>query len=142
MSDGMQARLGRLRAMPYLLLLVADVSFGGNWVADRVVDFYSSRRRHTILQGDWSSDVCSSDLRFARRRVSGGLGVSGICDRRADGFRFLLKHRRKLFAKDPNDHAGDNGKVDPLEDFRGAFGGRVASFFRSVRANYGEEQHK
>src|SRR5688500_19113075 len=22
----------------------------------------SSRRRHTILQGDWSSDVCSSDL--------------------------------------------------------------------------------
>src|SRR3989454_12258670 len=28
--------------------------------------FFSSRRRHTRLQGDWSSDVCSSDL--ARRR--------------------------------------------------------------------------
>src|SRR5256885_3309111 len=34
--------------------------------------FFSSRRRHTRLQGDWSSDVCSSDLlevrikRFAR----------------------------------------------------------------------------
>src|SRR5256885_4755709 len=31
-------------------------------------DFFSSRRRHTRLQGDWSSDVCSSDLltlRFA-----------------------------------------------------------------------------
>src|SRR5256885_10358675 len=27
--------------------------------------FFSSRRRHTRLQGDWSSDVCSSDL--ARR---------------------------------------------------------------------------
>src|SRR5256885_14392107 len=29
-----------------------------------VVDlfFFSSRRRHTRLQGDWSSDVCSSDL--------------------------------------------------------------------------------
>src|SRR2546426_4265971 len=28
--------------------------------------FFSSRRRHTRLQGDWSSDVCSSDLdRFA-----------------------------------------------------------------------------
>ena len=26
--------------------------------------FFSSRRRHTRLQGDWSSDVCSSDLRF------------------------------------------------------------------------------
>src|SRR5256885_5769126 len=31
--------------------------------------FFSSRRRHTRLQGDWSSDVCSSDLspRKARR---------------------------------------------------------------------------
>src|SRR5256885_12135186 len=27
--------------------------------------FFSSRRRHTRLQGDWSSDVCSSDLRTA-----------------------------------------------------------------------------
>src|SRR5688500_20395001 len=24
--------------------------------------FFSSRRRHTRLQGDWSSDVCSPDL--------------------------------------------------------------------------------
>src|SRR5258706_9792346 len=24
--------------------------------------FFSSRRRHTILVSDWSSDVCSSDL--------------------------------------------------------------------------------
>src|ERR1039457_3229867 len=30
--------------------------------------FFSSRRRHTILQGDWSSDVCSSDLCDGRRR--------------------------------------------------------------------------
>src|SRR5205807_5652952 len=27
-----------------------------------VTFFFSSRRRHTRLQGDWSSDVCSSDL--------------------------------------------------------------------------------
>src|SRR5256885_12413071 len=26
--------------------------------------FFSSRRRHTRLQGDWSSDVCSSDLNW------------------------------------------------------------------------------
>src|ERR1022692_4884795 len=26
--------------------------------------FFSSRRRHTRLQGDWSSDVCSSDLSY------------------------------------------------------------------------------
>src|SRR5256885_3240235 len=28
--------------------------------------FFSSRRRHTRLQGDWSSDVCSSDLCHCR----------------------------------------------------------------------------
>src|SRR5215467_14736229 len=28
--------------------------------------FFSSRRRHTRLQGDWSSDVCSSDLGTGR----------------------------------------------------------------------------
>src|SRR2546426_5452257 len=28
--------------------------------------FFSSRRRHTRLQGDWSSDVCSSDLPSGR----------------------------------------------------------------------------
>src|SRR5256885_3726357 len=29
-----------------------------------MIFFFSSRRRHTRLQGDWSSDVCSSDLYF------------------------------------------------------------------------------
>src|SRR5437762_3930626 len=33
--------------------------------AGSVVFFFSSRRRHTRYIGDWSSDVCSSDLRFA-----------------------------------------------------------------------------
>src|SRR5205807_4310379 len=28
----------------------------------KLLFFFSSRRRHTRLQGDWSSDVCSSDL--------------------------------------------------------------------------------
>src|SRR5256885_3098818 len=35
-------------------------------VRGRVVFFFSSRRRHTRLQGDWSSDVCSSDLPLER----------------------------------------------------------------------------
>src|SRR5438094_643765 len=30
--------------------------------------FFSSRRRHTRSYGDWSSDVCSSDLRRRNRR--------------------------------------------------------------------------
>src|SRR5256885_5873360 len=32
--------------------------------------FFSSRRRHTRLQGDWSSDVCSSDLRLLELAVN------------------------------------------------------------------------
>src|SRR6266516_408575 len=31
--------------------------------------FFSSRRRHTRSYGDWSSDVCSSDLLFMVRRL-------------------------------------------------------------------------
>src|SRR5256885_10626587 len=34
--------------------------------------FFSSRRRHTRLQGDWSSDVCSSDLIFAQIAITPG----------------------------------------------------------------------
>src|SRR5207248_7105661 len=33
--------------------------------------FFSSRRRHTRSYGDWSSDVCSSDLRRGGRRRRG-----------------------------------------------------------------------
>src|SRR5256886_13837552 len=44
--------------------------------------FFSSRRRHTRFDCDWSSDVCSSDLGLsshggrhgARRRICGGTG--------------------------------------------------------------------
>src|SRR2546430_10513390 len=35
------------------------------WVDNKdIVCFFSSRRRHTIFDCDWSSDVCSSDLVF------------------------------------------------------------------------------
>src|SRR5437762_6060916 len=33
---------------------------------NRSIFFFSSRRRHTRYIGDWSSDVCSSDLRHTR----------------------------------------------------------------------------
>src|SRR5437763_9760953 len=45
--------------------------------------FFSSRRRHTRYIGDWSSDVCSSDL-----------------DRRRDGGNFVFRlkgHHAKVF---------------------------------------------
>src|SRR5256885_9817791 len=40
------------------ILVYGESSF----VGVMFVFFFSSRRRHTRLQGDWSSDVCSSDL--------------------------------------------------------------------------------
>src|SRR5690625_7605119 len=37
--------------------------------------FFSSRRRHTRWPGDWSSDVCSSDLKIEKRGF--GMSVKG-----------------------------------------------------------------
>src|SRR5262249_59907718 len=53
--------------------------------------FFSSRRRHTRLVSDWSSDVCSSDLRWAFALVvvviavliSTHLGATSSVQRRA-----------------------------------------------------------
>src|SRR5256885_11918627 len=48
--------------------------------------FFSSRRRHTRLQGDWSSDVCSSDLR-------GAIGADQACAvQRKDHGQLLQRH--------------------------------------------------
>src|SRR5207248_5149543 len=38
--------------------------------------FFSSRRRHTRSYGDWSSDVCSSDLFDAAHDRSGSLRLA------------------------------------------------------------------
>src|SRR2546430_1490729 len=40
--------------------------------------FFSSRRRHTIFDCDWSSDVCSSDLRTPARSVI-AVATGGSC---------------------------------------------------------------
>src|SRR5687768_18608754 len=47
--------------------------------------FFSSRRRHTRCSRDWSSDVCSSDLRVPRRQGQG--------DRRCPGRAEPAAHR-------------------------------------------------
>src|SRR5689334_24520868 len=48
--------------------------------------FFSSRRRHTRWNCDWSSDVCSSDLATSDRRSSGRFSLAprgaGAADRR------------------------------------------------------------
>src|SRR5256885_2335774 len=45
--------------MSFYASALSDLSLGGK---SHFCFFFSSRRRHTRLQGDWSSDVCSSDL--------------------------------------------------------------------------------
>src|SRR5256885_8893720 len=54
--------------------------------------FFSSRRRHTRLQGDWSSDVCSSDLEQLGRliRLTRDLGVN------LAGVEIILRMRRRM----------------------------------------------
>src|SRR5205807_9479009 len=59
------------------------------------VFFFSSRRRHTRLQGDWSSDVCSSDL----------LGISG-----ADLARQLLDTEPRIATPGGRDR-GDEASI-------------------------------
>src|SRR5256885_8228761 len=44
----------------------------------KLLFFFSSRRRHTRLQGDWSSDVCSSDLVAVGSCISSTAGVFNI----------------------------------------------------------------
>src|SRR6266581_8197576 len=40
--------------------------------------FFSSRRRHTRWTGDWSSDVCSSDLLRGMARLGAGFARGSI----------------------------------------------------------------
>src|SRR5438477_9833974 len=56
--------------------------------------FFSSRRRHTRLTCDWSSDVCSSDL----RALVGGVLTLGFARRFATYKRatLLLRDRARL----------------------------------------------
>src|SRR2546430_6128813 len=62
--------------------------------------FFSSRRRHTRFDCDWSSDVCSSDLE-ARLESTFGAHFEGVCQRSAraltaSGYAGLLVHSGSL----------------------------------------------
>src|SRR5437764_3481542 len=62
--------------------------------------FFSSRRRHTRYIGDWSSDVCSSDLAARQHPAQGRARVRGVADR-GDAAR---RQRRILEAARPLGH--------------------------------------
>src|SRR5256885_7125133 len=73
--------------------------------------FFSSRRRHTRLQGDWSSDVCSSDLwggvyglaaRHTERKGPGTVYTFAL-DGKAEAPAFVAYQQGKLLQGVPYD---------------------------------------
>src|SRR5690242_20754989 len=76
-------------------------------VPSLVLFFFSSRRRHTRLTCDWSSDVCSSDLdtlRTALANLESDFAV--LLARRLDRPREAKKLLATLFAAPGTIHVG------------------------------------
>src|SRR5258707_5768185 len=66
-------------------VVVSAMSFlSGNSALNVAVFFFSSRRRHTRYWRDWSSDVCSSDLR-GRSKGGGQAASAAVAPTRAPG---------------------------------------------------------
>src|SRR5256885_5665692 len=93
--------------MKLIICALRSIVYLDKVLVDRVYFFFSSRRRHTRLQGDWSSDVCSSDLdhyvvhdnvrsgyALPGRAEVGGLPqtLSGSCVNNLLVVRVLLQH--------------------------------------------------
>src|SRR2546426_1279959 len=57
--------------------------------------FFSSRRRHTRLQGDWSSDVCSSDLDLTQLAAEGQLDPTIGRQKEIECVMEILSRRKK-----------------------------------------------
>src|SRR5256885_3305932 len=89
--------------------------------------FFSSRRRHTRLQGDWSSDVCSSDLTITtgERDLEGkadvgivGAGIAGSAlalELQKRNISTLLLDRRKGLDATPRGIALQPNGLEALE---------------------------
>src|SRR5205085_5568464 len=104
---------------------------------DRVVDvdssdffFFSSRRRHTRFDCDWSSDVCSSDLRDdwkeeLRRRVESldpvCVGISSLTGIQLRTAMEAAREVKRLSADLPVVWGGVHASLLPLETMREDF---------------------
>src|SRR5437016_8875949 len=94
-----------------LLMVVPLVSTGSR------LFFFSSRRRHTRLVSDWSSDVCSSDLHQARLR---GEGADGDRHGRARGRTGLQRAVRPLARSRAEPLLGQPVRDDDVREAPGA----------------------
>src|SRR5437016_7772340 len=70
--------------------------------------FFSSRRRHTRLVSDWSSDVCSSDLNNTRLLRGLEIGVNDYLLRPVDKNELLARARTQIRKRRYTDHLRDN----------------------------------
>src|SRR6516165_12431409 len=61
-----------------------------------VLFFFSSRRRHTRFDCDWSSDVCSSDLADGFRRTCDGFSAASDDDARMPPDQVCDKARQQV----------------------------------------------
>src|SRR5205807_7250848 len=75
----------------------------------------SSRRRHTRLQGDWSSDVCSSDLTLLAERLGLTLPEMAATQKYPVVVRTEIDYRR---AAKLGDRLTIEGWLDQLERVR------------------------
>src|SRR5690606_5722707 len=76
----------------------------------RLYFFFSSRRRHTRFSRDWSSDVCSSDLKYRRKgRRTKKNAPQGAHSLQIGEFRALRKPKVAVVetAGDGDDRPGD-----------------------------------
>src|SRR5947199_7371609 len=77
--------------------------------------FFSSRRRHTRCLSDWSSDVCSSDLSDARRKVPPRLDSGRDTAARQ---RHPRRHESRRAAARPRRAVGAIRRLDRSEERR------------------------
>src|SRR5215210_3167122 len=79
--------------------------------------FFSSRRRHTRYIGDWSSDVCSSDLLAEHLDLHAATGGAFMMDRGSHGCLLVGRSPDELRAAagEPIDGA-DLRRLEPLLD--------------------------
>src|SRR6266487_5857669 len=96
--------------------------------------FFSSRRRHTRWTGDWSSDVCSSDLASDDEFRGFGLGVRSPREK-VDGLEEAVRVIRGMwttpgFTFEGRLYRTDGAQLEPRPDRRipiwlGTFGDRA-----------------
>src|SRR5690606_40831011 len=93
------------------------------WYAGYRVFFFSSRRRHTRFSRDWSSDVCSSDLRKVLRELSlpflvdgremyvtGSIGIARFPGDGTDVHTLLRKADSAMYRRSEERRVGQEGR--------------------------------